>query len=74
MTCLTCAKCHSHDFEADELKDGGAFGGLIQIFKCRNCGEKIELDSICSGIIIDGETFHKYLLQKEVQNLDKDVL
>ena len=53
MTCLSCEKCHSHDFEQLTPfydKDGG----LKQVFRCKNCGEEIRLDPHFSGIIIEG--------------------
>jgi transposase-like protein len=37
MTCLSCEKCHSHDFE--QLTPFYDKDGLKQVFKCKNCGK-----------------------------------
>jgi hypothetical protein len=52
MTCLSCEKCHSHEFE--QLTPFYDKDGLKQVFKCKNCGEEIHLDPRFSGIIIEG--------------------
>jgi transcription elongation factor Elf1 len=50
MTCLTCEKCHSHDFE--QLTPFYDKDGLKQVFKCKNCGVEIHLDPRYSAIIM----------------------
>jgi len=52
MTCLSCEKCHSHDFE--QLTPFYDKTGLKQVFKCKNCGEEIHLDPRFSGITMPG--------------------
>jgi hypothetical protein len=52
MTCLSCEKCHSHDF--DQLRPFYDKTGLKQVFKCKNCGEEIHLDPMLSGIAMEG--------------------
>jgi hypothetical protein len=66
MTCLSCAKCHSHDFE--QLTPFYDKDGLKQVFKCKNCGEEIHLDPKYSAITMPTVTvgvqaeilFHDY--------------
>jgi hypothetical protein len=51
MTCLSCEKCHSHDFE--QLPPFYAKDGLKQVFKCKNCGKELYLNPMSSGITMN---------------------
>lgn len=65
MTCLSCGKCHSHDFE--QLAPFYDKDGLKQVFKCKNCGEEIHLDPMCSGIAIPGTEFAAVLTLEDMR-------